>query len=110
MTDKNKMSVGKPSGSNTNLDDLLSQIGGGDDNLLKEMGKRFPVDLHPDIHFLVGKLQLVIFADGDKKVTNRMLLTEALIDVIKKYERASKGGKEDIKYNFRSSDTFESGL
>lgn len=103
-----KIKAGKPGGSNANMDELLKQL--GENELLTEKGKRFPVDLHPKIHRQIGELQLRITTREDKKVTNRMLLTEALIDLFKKYEQASAGEDVNIDYVFNPGDSFKAEL
>lgn len=105
---KKTITAGKPGGQNSNMNELLKQLGGNE--LLTEAGKRFPVDLHPKVHREVGELQLRITTKEGKKVTNRMLINEALIDLFKKYEMASEGKDVTIDYVFNPDDTFKSSL
>lgn len=103
-----KITIGKPGGSNANMNDLLKQL--GEDELLTDKGKRLPVDLHPRIHRELGELQLRITGPDGKKVTNRMLVTEALADLFAKYEAASNGENVKTNYVFNPGDTFQTAI
>ena len=105
-----KIDTVKPSGSNANMEELLKELGQNGNELLTEKGQRLPVDPHPKIHRELGELQLRISTHEGKKVTNKMLVTEALVDLFKKYERASNG--EDVKtdYIFKPGDSFKTNL
>jgi len=104
----NKIKAGKPGGTNTNMDELLKQL--GENELLTEKGKRLPVDLHPKIHRKIGELQLLIKSKEGKKVSNRMLITEALIDLFEKYRLASEGNDVKTEYVFEFDEKFDSKL
>lgn len=105
---KKSIASGKPGGQNTNMAELLSQL--GQNELITEKGKRLPVDPHPKIHRQLGELQLRITTKDGKKVTNKMMVTEALVDLFKKYEMASAGEDVETTYVFNPGDTFTSEL
>lgn len=105
-----KISTEKPSGSNTNMDELLKELGADENELLGKEKKRFPVDLHPKIHREMKRLQAVITTEDDRNVSNRMLVTEALIDLFKKYEKASAGEDVNVDYVFNPGDSFKAEL
>jgi predicted DNA-binding antitoxin AbrB/MazE fold protein len=100
--------AGKPGGSNTKMNELLTKL--NENELISEPGKRFPVDLHPKIHRQIGELQLRISTPEGKKVTNKMIITEAIVDVLNKYEAASKDETIKTDYVFKVGDTFKNTL
>ena len=82
----------------------------GENDILAEKGKRLPVDIHPKIIRKLGELQLRITTQDNKKVTNRMLVTEALLDLFLKYERISSGEEVSAEYQFNAGETFSAEL
>lgn len=104
---KGKITAGKPGGSNSNMNELLKKL--GENDLLAEKGKRLPVDIHPKIIRKLGELQLCITSKDGKKVTNRMLVTEALQDLFAKYEIASSGEDVKTEYLFNAGEEFKAG-
>ncbi len=108
MNKKPIITASKPGGKNENMSSLLKQLGGND--LLTDSAKRLPVDLHQKIHDVLEELQFCITTKEGKKVTNRMVLTEALTDLFNKYEKASADESVDIDYVFKKGKEFKSNL
>jgi hypothetical protein len=96
---------GKPGGKNENMASLLKKLG-GNELLTDSLTKRWPVDLHEKIHSVIDDLQFCIRTKEGKKVTNRMVLTEALLDLFNKYEKASHGENVSIDYVFKEGKKF----
>lgn len=106
-----KIQSGKPGGRNTNIDDLMKQATKVDsklDTLLdKSNRKRWPVDLHPDLHKEIDRLQVAITGPNGERVNNRMIATEAILALLEKYERKSDGEEVETIYELEENESFK---
>jgi len=106
-----KIRAGKPGGKNANIEDLMREATKTEsllDKLLdKSNRKRWPVDLHPDLHKEIDRLQLVITGPNGERVNNRMLATEAILALLEKYERKSNGEEVETVYELEEGESFK---